>query len=143
MGMTASAESLRHAEDLQSTLAGSTLSAAMAKLYSQHTRIRAGREGLRSWTTEEASARLDDAILLIDAGLLLRSAKRDGYRPCLRRAGEVLEWLAPSDHPDIDGSYILTSAAAYQLAGYPARAHSLLKTPFPEGYYSNTLRSFL
>src|SRR4051794_40757947 len=106
MGMTASADSLRQAEDLQSALAGSTLSAAMAKLYSQHTRIRAGREGLRSWTSEEAKARLDDAIVLIDAGLLLRGEKRDGYRACLRRAGEVLEWLTPSDHPDIDGSHM-------------------------------------
>jgi hypothetical protein len=141
--MTTSAESIRLAEALRAKHAGYQLTPVVARLYSHHTRVRAGQPGLTSWAAAESNARLDEAVALIDAGLTLRAAKNDGCRDCLRRGAELLEWLPPSNDADTDAAYILLSAAAYQLAGYPARAFSILKNPFPSDQHSNILRSFL
>lgn len=141
--MTIPMEEVARAERLQSTLAGETLPPAVAVLYSQFTRLRYGRPGLSSWSAHEHAARVGDATNLIDAGLLLRQAKNEKFRPCLRRAGELLEWLAPPVAPDSEIPYRLLSAAAYQLGGYPARANAVLKSPFKAGEYSEILRTLL
>lgn len=107
-------------------LAGGTLTPACAKLYSQHTRLEAGQPGLSKWRKTEAESRLEEAVRLIDAGLLQREAGDDNWSDAVLRAAELLEWLS---HPDlnVDGLPLdLLSAAAYQLAGYPARAGGLL-----------------
>lgn len=120
-------ELLRLAQSVSSRLAGGTLTPACAKLYSQHTRLDAGQPGLRHWTERDAEARLNEAVQLIEVGLLLRDDGGGRWTDAILRAAEVLEWL---DHPSLNPAGLpiaLMSAAAYQLAGYPARAAGLLK----------------
>lgn len=136
-------DEVARAERLQALLAGDSLPPNIAVLYSHFTRLRFGRAGLSSWSAQQHAARLGDAATLIDAGLLLRQANNPKYRPCLRRAGELLEWLAPPVAPNPDVPYRLLSAASYQIAGYPARANAVLKTPFKDGEYSEILRCLL
>lgn len=135
-------EVLNAALTTASQLAGSRLRQLDARLYSQHSRLRSQQAGLPSWRQQEALDRLDDAVLLIDTGLMLRTEGRPEWRDCIRRAGDLLEWLA---HPGMQLETIpvrLLSAAAYDLARFPARAYSLLRdaTAAPE---SAILRSFL
>jgi hypothetical protein len=69
--------------------------------------------------------RISDAIRLIEAALVLENGAPDRDAG-LRRAGEILEWLS---HASLNVSGLplsLLGAACYQLAGYPARANSLL-----------------
>jgi len=142
--MSASASAIKWAESIREKHASNKLSRVVARLYSHHTQIRAGQAGLTSWGDTESRARLDEAVLLIDAGLTLREgSKVASARDCLRRAGELLEWLPPSTIADATVSNLLLSAAAYQLAGYPARAFSILKSPLDRSHYSNILRAFL
>lgn len=137
-------EVIADAERTQSRLAGDTLTPDIAKLYSQYTRLRFLRPGLSNWSTADHHSRLTDAVSLVDAGLILREAKNpDRSRACLRRAGELLEWLAPPVAPDMETPYRLLSAASYQLAGYPARANAVLKAPFASAGFSEVLRSLL
>src|SRR5207253_2403646 len=78
-----------------------------------------------------------------DAGLLLRAAGRTTYRDCLRRGGELLEWLS---HPGVglgNPPLRLLSAATYLLAGYPARADALLRSAAEPAKESRILRPFL
>ena len=121
------------ARDTHLQFAGGALTPAVAKLYSQHTRISAGRPGLNLWRHDEAGERFADAAQLIDAALLKKEAGDDDWHLGMRRAGEILEWLT---HPQFElhgASTRLLAAAAYQLAGYPAMAASLLdRTPPPE-----------
>jgi hypothetical protein len=138
-----SPETLELAAELQRELAGSSLVPAHAKLYSQHTRLRARRPGLSGWGRGEALARLEDACRLLEAGLVQRAAGDEGYRSGLRRAGELLEWLS---HPLLNPERLplrLLSAATYQLAGYPARANALLREPAEDGTESAILRAYL
>src|SRR5947209_7742122 len=86
-------ESVELADRCRLRLADPRLSYQVARLYSQHTRLGANEAGLRSWTRAESTDRLDDAVRLIDAGLVLRRAGRETYRDCLRRAGELREWV--------------------------------------------------
>jgi hypothetical protein len=107
-------------------LAGGSLTPACAKLYSQHTRLDAGQPGLRQWRAREAEARLDEAVRLIEAGLIQRDGDDEQWTEAVLRAAELLEWLS---HPSLNPESLpihLMSAAAYQLAGYPARAAGLL-----------------
>lgn len=96
-----------------------------AKLYSQHVRLRMGAPSLRSWSSEEALQRGMDAVRLVGAALLERAGGGVGWKDGVRRAAELLEWL---DRPELslNGAPVrLLAAAAYQLAGYPARAAGL------------------
>ncbi len=109
-------------------VAGPSLSRGIARLYSHHTRLRAGTAGLSSWTNDEFSARLNEAEKLLVAGLAL--ADSSDQRRYLRRAGEIFEWLATTTPPatptEMSASVVLLAASAYQLAGYPARALGVL-----------------
>ena len=114
------------ADRVQEELVGRGMPPRVAKLYSQHTRLRANQPGLSGWRHDEAAARLDDAVQLIHVALLKRESGNLTWRDAMRRAGELLEWLA---HPELnpDGLPLrLLAAAAYQLAGYPARSSGLL-----------------
>ena len=121
------------ARDVHLQLSGGALTPAVAKLYSQHTRISAGMPGLNFWRQDEAGERFADVAQLIDAALLKKEAGDDDWHLGMRRAGEILEWLT---HPQFElhgAPTRLLAAAAYQLAGYPAMASSLLdRTPSPE-----------
>ena len=122
---------------------GRALTPAVAKLYSQHTRLTADRPGVNFWRVGEASDRLADAAHLIDASLVMKGADDRDWRLGMRRAGEILEWLS---HPQFELHYVptrLLSAAAYQLAGFPAMASSLLERGSPDSNESRLLSSLL
>lgn len=132
-------ELVRHEQE---HLAGDQLPPTIAKLYSQHTRLRGNQPGLPSWSNEESLSRLNDAIHLIEAAFLLRNDGTE-WRNCMRRAAELLEWLS---HPEINLSHLplkLLAAAAYQLADYPARASGLLGEAQPEAGESRILSALL
>ena len=131
------------ATELQNSLAGSRLTPAIAKLYSQHTRLRAGEDGLTGWRQDEAGERLNDAMRLIEAAFIQREAGDTNWRNGMLRAGELFEWLShPQLNPDILPIRLL-AAAVYELAGYPARAAGLLNEDMSEGVESEILRSLL
>lgn len=119
-------ELLDLARSVSRRLASGALTPACAKLYSQHTRLDAGQPGLRLWRAREADDRLDEAVRLIDAAFLQRTAGDANWSDAVLRAAELLEWLS---HPTLNPESLpihLMSAAAYQLAGYPARAAGML-----------------
>lgn len=135
--------SLELARDLRQDLAASGLLPQFAKLYSQHTRLRSEQPALPSWTFEETSDRLHDALALIDASLVGRDVDDGGWVDGMRRAAEILEWLS---HPNMAQQGVptrLLAAAAYQLAGYPARSAALLDDFGPSGTAAEMLCSFL
>ncbi len=138
-----SSETITLASQLQDSLAGSGLTPSFAKLYSQHTRLRAGRPGLAGWREEEAVSRLNDAMRLVEAAFVKREIRDDSWHDGMRRAGELLEWLSL---PELNPNRLpirLLAAAAYQLAGYPARSSGLLREDTTEGTESGILRSLL
>lgn len=104
--------------------AESALPRDVARVYSQHVRLRARQERLPTWTEEEFHARLSDVVTLLDAAdepSLASSRRQSAYQ----RAAEMLEWL---DHPGINALALplnLLGAACYSLAGLPARAATL------------------
>lgn len=125
------------------SLGASELTPAVARLYSQHTRLRQHQEGLPTWSPNEASSRLTDAYRLLDAALILRSSGAANWQHPMRRAAEILEWLShPSLNPEGTPLHLL-AAAAYQLSGYPARSASLLDDLTPRDSRSSIVMSFL
>ena len=127
------------ARDTYLRLSGGVLTPSVAKLYSQYTRVSAGRPGLAFWRDDEAEERLADAAQLIDAAFLKKTAADGDWQVGLRRAGEILEWLS---HPEFDlraAPIRLLGAAAYQLAGYPAMAGSLLERVPPTAFETRLL----
>ncbi len=131
------------AKELQNSLAGNRLTPAIAKLYSQHTRLRAGGKGLTGWREDEAGERLNDAMHLIEAAFIQRETGDTNWRNGMLQAGELFEWLShPQLNPDILPIRLL-AAAVYELAGYPARAAGLLNEDISEGVESEILRSLL
>lgn len=112
---------------LQEELARPRLTVELARLYSQHVRLRTGQDQLRSFTSDEGARRLIDAVRLVDASFAARERGDTDWRVGLRRAAELLEWLA---HPEMNPEGLplsLLGAACYHLAGYPARASSLAR----------------
>ena len=95
------------------------------------------------WRNGEAGERFADAAQLIDAAFLKKTAGDDDWQTGLRRAGEILEWLS---HPQFELSGVptrLLGAAAYQLAGYPAMASSLLDKIQPSEFETRLLPPLL
>jgi superfamily II DNA/RNA helicase len=112
-------------------MAGPSLTRGIARLYSQHTRLRAGTSGLLSWTSDELLARLGEGEKLLVAGMAATDSL--DYRRYLRRAGEIFEWAATSSPAVMPVPVVLLAASAYQLAGYPARASGILSEhPLPD-----------
>lgn len=131
------------ARQIQRKLAGRGLTPAIAKLYGQHTHVAAGQRGLSSWSPAEANDRLDDAVRLIEAALLNRDAGDKDWDSGMRRAGEILEWLV---HPEFNLGNVPVSmlgAVAYQIAGFPAMAASLLDRTSSTQQESAILRALL
>jgi len=138
-----SSTSLAVARDIHLQLAGTALTPAIAKLYSQYTRYTNDQPSLAHWRLGEAEDRLDDAVRLIDAALLKRDAGDQDWYHGMRRAAELLEWLS---HPSFNLQAIpthLLAAAAYQIAGYPAMAASLIERRVSEPPESLILRALL
>lgn len=136
-------EALAAARRNRASLAGAKLTPATAKLYSQHFRLAAGGAPLATFSEGEFVRRLTDAVVLVDGSLQGRVAGDDDWRDGLRRAAEILEWLA---HPDLDKGGIplsLLSAAAYHLAGFPARATTLASRPGADEQEAPLLRLLL
>ncbi|MBS1953392.1 MAG: DEAD/DEAH box helicase [Cyanobacteria bacterium SZAS-4] len=78
------------------------------------------------WESAEAEDRVNDAIQLIQAGLVEKEEETSGWERAFRRAAEIFEWLSHPDMVDIDVPARLISAACYQLSGYPARAAGII-----------------
>jgi len=138
-----SRETLDLAGKLRESLAGTTLPKSFAKLYSQHTRLGAGQSGLTNWLETETAKCLDDALRLLEAAFTEREGGNDNWRESVRRAGEILEWLS---HPQLNAEGLPTrflAAAAYQLAGYPARSSGLLNADPGEEDESQILKFLL
>lgn len=98
-----------------------------ARLYSLYTTLRGGGSQLK-YSDKLARDRLDDAVRMIGVALSPSLSPDAPARrtEMLLRAAELLEWLSPV----LGASWVvqsrLSAAAAYQLAGYPARASALL-----------------
>jgi hypothetical protein len=85
------------ARDVRRTLASSALTEKQAKLYSQRLRRDMGGEGLASFAPSDVGIYLDEAMLLLQCGLLERNADPQGeWRSGIKRAAEILEWLSQS-----------------------------------------------
>jgi hypothetical protein len=118
---------------LRDALAGDRLPRATAQLYSQHVRLQAGGEPLSAFGPADARRQLWDAVRLVDAARYARRRGDGEWRVGLRRAGELFEWLAnPSSNPEGLPLQLL-GAAAYHIAGYPARAASLARNSPDDG----------
>lgn len=135
---------LNIAVQIRADLASSALSPLQAKLYSQRVRRDMGADGLPSFSPAELAARLDEACLLLDAAWLERSVG-DGraWTSAVKRAAEVLEWVSQSSLKPADAPIHLLSAAAYQVAGYPAMALGHLRMMPAGEAFSTILREFL
>ena len=131
------------AKKLREELASSNLPPKFAKLYSQHSRLREGQAGLKGWEADEEVIRLDEATRLIEVAFIEKEAQIENWQISIRRAGELLEWLS---HPQLNPEQLplrLLAAAAYQLAGYPARATGLFNEELSEVTESKILRWLL
>ncbi|HEY4035842.1 MAG TPA: DEAD/DEAH box helicase [Ktedonobacteraceae bacterium] len=138
-----SRETLNLAGKLRESLAGATIPKTLAKLYSQHTRLSAGQPGLVNWLETETAECLDNALRLVEAAFTEREGGNDSWRDSVRRAGEILEWLS---HPQLNADGLpmrFLAAAAYQLAGYPARSSGLLNKVPDDENESNILKFLL
>lgn len=123
-----SAESIRIATDYLSRNARAALTESQAKLYSQSVRRQMGREGLATFGTPDIQRAMDEAFLLVQYALLNRNgAAEASWRDAVKRAAEILEWLSQADLRPTGTPLHLLSAAAYQVAGYPAMALGELK----------------
>jgi hypothetical protein len=112
---------------LRDELARPQLTVDLARLYSQHVRLRTGQDPLPTFTVDERDRRFFDTVRLVDAAFAARERGEPDWQAALRRAAEILEWLAhPETNPELLPLSLLGSAC-YQLAGYPARAASLAR----------------
>lgn len=131
------------AREVRESLAERGLPPSFAKLYSQHTRLSTNQPSLQNWRENESWLRLHDAMRLTACGLLERELEIEGWQNSLRRAGELLEWLAHAELDLGDIPLLLLSSAVYQLAGYPARATGLFNQHDLDDDQSRILYYFL
>ena len=100
-----------------------------------------------AWGAGESHEQFDDARRLLHAASIFREI--DGEESpealdCFRRAAELLEWLARSSDPVTrDVPVALLAAGAYQLAGLPAMATSLLRLGGYGGGVAEIFAAFL
>lgn len=137
-------DNLGLAKKLREGMAESGLPRPFAKLYSQHSRLQAGMPGLAGWGQGEAGQRLTDAARLIQAALIEKEHSVPEWNHSMRRAAEILEWLSHASLNPEDLPVHFLSAAAYQLAGYPARSLGLLNSSgFEAAEHSEVLKDLL
>src|SRR5260370_28716064 len=80
---------------------------------------------------------------LLEAAFTEREGGNDNWRESVRRAGEILEWLSHSQLNEDGLPTRFLAAAAYQLAGYPARSSGLLNADPSEENESQILKFLL
>jgi len=138
-------ESIRIAREYQDGHARTALTEAQAKLYSQSMRRQMGRDGLVSFTPSDIARAQEEAFLLIQYAFLVRTNNEanGSWQNSVKRAAEILEWLSRADLRPEGSPLHLLSAAAYQLAGYPAMALGELKELPVEDPASDILAGFL
>lgn len=99
------------------------------------------------WGAQESVEQWADARRLLHAGSIFTEVDEPGSidaTACYRRAAELLEWLARSSDPvTIDVPVALLAAGAYQLAGLPAMATSLLRSSDHPGPAAAVIAAFL
>ena len=123
--------------------AGESFPSDFAKLYAHHSRLQAKKEGLKSWNDKMFESQLNRTLLLIEYANAQRNVDNNKFKNALKRAGELLEWLA---HPEINKNHLplyLLSAACYQLAEYPARGLGVLNKYDIDNNQSKILQSLL
>jgi hypothetical protein len=100
-----------------------------------------------AWAARESHDQFDDARRLLHAAGIFREIEGLGSPEsldCYRRAAELLEWLArSSDAVTRDVPVGLLAAGAYQLAGLPAMATSLLRQRGYGGGVAEIFAAFL
>lgn len=139
-----SERALAAAGDYSRRVAPVALTPNQARLYSHVTRLRGRQPGIPGWGPPQAERLLDEAVRLLEAGSVERDANLGIWQSHVRRAAEILEWLSePLLGLDVARPVSLLSAAAYQLAGYPAQALGLLSATAPDASDSILLRRFL
>lgn len=140
----ANAALIQIARDVRQSLASSALTQLQAKLYSQRLRLDMGREGLATFAASSVETYLDEAMILLQSGLLEREADiASGWRDGVKRAAEILEWLSQSNLKPEGVPLHLLTAAAYQMADFPAMAFSHLRRVPDEEPFSALLRELL
>lgn len=131
------------AREARQTMASSALTEGQAILYSQRLRLDMGQAGLRPFRTGDNERYLDEALFLLECGLIERKADLSGrWSDSVKRAAQLLEWLSLPQLSPAEVPLHLLAAAAYQLAGYPAMAIGLLKRA-PHSNSSRALSCFL
>lgn len=100
-----------------------------------------------AWGPRESHEQFDDARRLLHAAGIFREIDGEGSAEslgCYRRAAELLEWLSRSSDPVTrDVPVGLLAAGAYQLAGWPAMATSLLRQGRYGGGVAEIFAAFL
>lgn len=140
----ANVATIQIAREVRETLASRALTEGQAKLYSQRLRRDMDQEGLVSFAPGDVATHLDDAMLLLECGLLEREA--DPHSPwsdAVKRAAEILEWLSQSSLKPAGAPLHLLAAAAYQLADFPAMALGHLRRVPDDEPHSVLLHEFL
>ena len=140
----ASSATIGVAQEVREALAGDSLTAGQAKLYSQRLRRDMGREGLASFSPGDVASQLDHAELLLTCSLLERKSNPDSnWRSGVKRAAEIMEWLCQPSLKPHDAPLELIAAASYQLADYPAMALGVLRRVPETSPFSVILRKYL
>lgn len=138
------AEALRIIGDVGAVYATSALTPRQAKLYSQRLRLEMGQQGLATFAPGDVYSYLGEAVLLLDFALLEAAATEgDNWKKGVRRAAEILEWLSQPGLKPQGVPVHLLSAAAYQLAGYPAMALGEMQRVPDDEAFSKILTTFL
>ena len=83
-------ETTQIARDVRRRLAGEALTQRQAKLYSQRLRREMGQEGLLTFSSNDVSLNLNDAIWLLECALIEREGDPDGpWRRGIKRAADT------------------------------------------------------
>jgi len=132
------------ATETRTKLAEQRLTTGQAKLYSQNLLKSIGRDGLATFDANHVKEQVRNALLLIHLALIeRRDSPESKWRDGIKRAGEILEWLSQKDLLPQGAPFHLLSAAAYQVAGYPALALGHLRN-VPENHaYSGILLNYI
>ena len=140
----ANAATIQIARDVREAQATRALTEGQAKLYSQRLRREMDQDGLASFAQGDIAIYLDDAMLLLECGLLERETDpQSPWHDAVKRAADILEWLSQSSLKPAGAPLHLLAAAAYQLADYPAMALGLLRRVPDDEPLSVLLREFL
>ena len=120
-----SSQALAAGRVLRDDLASPRLSASIARLYSQHVRLRSGQEGLASFTPTDLVGHLQDAVRLVEASLVSRTQGESSWESGTTTSSGAARvdvpsraqccWTAPHD----------PGGGGVPARGYPARASCL------------------